>query len=452
MRENKRPFFTCRSAFAAIFCLLAISGVTQSAFTQSLKVDRDRGREMLKTIKEDIKKTYYDSAYHGMDVDARFKVADEKIKNATSNSQIFSIIAQALVDLDDSHTFFLPPDRVARVDYGWRMQMIGDTCYVVAVKPGSDAEAKGLRVGETVYSIDGYEPTRDNLWKIQYSYYTLKPRPGMRVVVQGFDNQLRQLDLLTKIIAPKERNFREEVREAKLSQRPQYYEIGNDLIVCNLPRFNLSEKEVDEMMKRIGNHKSLIFDLRGNPGGYEITLKRLVGYFFDRDLKIADLKGRREMKPLVAKTRGNNIFKGQLAVLVDSRSASASEIFARVAQIEKRGIVIGDRTAGAVMRGRMVGHAYERGVPDSAWLSFYGASITEADGIMADGKSLEYVGVLPDELLLPTAADLAAHRDPVLARAAAQFGIKISAAKAGALFSPEQKTEVIADDEENEEK
>ena len=69
----------------------------------------------------------------------------------------------------------------------------------------------------------------------------------------------------------------------------------------------------------------------------------------------------------------------------------------------------------------------------------YGASVTDADMIMADGKSLERVGVTPDELLLPTAADLAANRDPVLARAAETLGLKLPADKAGSFFPIEWK-------------
>jgi C-terminal processing protease CtpA/Prc len=65
---------------------------------------------------------------------------------------------------------------------------------------------------------------------------------------------------------------------------------------------------------------------------------------------------------------------------------------------------------------------------------YYGASITNADVIMSDGKSLEHVGVTPDELLLPTAADLAAKRDPVLSRAAALVGMQLAPEKAGAMF------------------
>jgi C-terminal processing protease CtpA/Prc len=65
---------------------------------------------------------------------------------------------------------------------------------------------------------------------------------------------------------------------------------------------------------------------------------------------------------------------------------------------------------------------------------FYGASITNADLIMGDGKSLEKVGVEPDELMLPTAADIAGSLDPVLSHAAKLAGVELSPAEAGALF------------------
>jgi carboxyl-terminal processing protease len=169
--------------------------------------------------------------------------------------------------------------------------------------------------------------------------------------------------------------------------------------------------------------------LRNNGGGSVKTLERLVGYFFDHDLQIAELKGRKKMDPQKSKTRGNDRFQGKLVVLVDSGSASAAEIFARLMQLEKRGVVMGDRTAGAVMQSEHFDHQLGTDA-----VIFYGASITNADVIMSDGKSLEKVGVTPDELLVPSQEDIAEGRDPVLAHAADSVGVKLSPEEAGKMF------------------
>lgn len=429
------------SVIAAVLFLMASSAFS-SVYSQDMSFERQRGADMLQTIKSDLKKNYYDSTFHSMDVDARFKAAAEKMKQATSTGQILGIIAQALIDLNDSHTFFLPPSHASRTDYGWQMQIIGDKCYVVAVKPGSDAEAKGLKAGDEVYSIDGFAPTRDTLWKMKYLYYTLRPRAGMHLVLQDADGKQRELDVMAKVKQGKRvmnvsgddagSDIWEMVRESENEDRlhrHRYIELGDDLLIWKMPEFDLSDQGVDDMMSKVSKRKALILDLRGNPGGAVTTLQRLAGYFFDKDMKIADLKGRKELKPMMAKTRGDKIFKGQLVVLIDSESASAAEIFSRLVQLEKRGTVIGDRSSGAVMRSRVYDHQL-----GTDTVIFYGTSITDADVIMSDGQSVEHIGVTPDEMLLPTSSDLLAKRDPILARAAALVGIKLEPEKAGALF------------------
>ncbi len=403
--------------------------------------ERARGRSMLNVIKSDLKKNYYDPNFHGMDVDARFKEAEEKIKQATSLGQIFGIIAQALVELEDSHTFFLPPERSYTTEYGWQMQMIGDKSFVVAVKPGSDAEAKGLKEGDEVYTIDGVGPTRENMWKIQYTYNALRPKPGMRLQVIKPDGQEQQLDVMAKVRQGKRVMdltgsdifdlIRQEENESRL-HRHRYIEMGDELFIWKMPAFDLDDAKVDDMVGKFRKRKAAILDLRGNGGGYEATLLRLLGNMFDRDVNVGDLKRRKETKPITAKSRGVSIFAGKLVVLIDNRSGSAAELFSRVVQLEKRGTVIGDVSAGAVMRSKQHGH--ELGMDT---VIFYGVSITDADIVMTDGKSLERIGVVPDEIKLPAAADLAAKRDPVLAYAASLVGVTITPEKAGSLFPVE---------------
>ena len=420
--------------------LVSLVLVTVSVSAQSLPIglERNRGRTMLSAVKSDLKKNYYDPTFRGVDIEAHFKRAEERIGKASHQNEIFGIIAETLVDLNDSHTFFLPPRRSYTFEYGWTMQMIGQKCYVVAVKPGSDAAAKGLKEGDEIYTIDNLGPIRDNLWKIRYLYYALTPRTKIRLNVIKPDGKQQELEVESKIVQGKSVmdlgsgdlwDLMRQQESADRLTRDRFYEAGEDLLIWKMQSFDLEPHKVDSTVGRAKKRKALILDLRGNGGGYEETLVRMVANFFDRDIKLGDIKRRKETKPLVAKTRGENAFSGKLIVLIDSNSGSAAEIFARIVQLEKRGIVVGDVSSGAVMRSKIYDH--QHGVNE---FITYAVSITDADVIMTDGRSLEHVGVTPDELKLPAPAALAAKQDPVLAYAASLAGVTLTAEKAGELF------------------
>jgi C-terminal processing protease CtpA/Prc len=415
--------------YSVVFSLLLV-GLPQVAHSQDIKDLRERGREMLGEIKKDIKAHYYDPNFRGVDLEARFKEADAQITGAVTGDQIYGIIAHTLLAFGDSHTYFIPPVWSLKVDYGWEMQMIGDKCLVTSVDGGSDAHAKGLRPGDQVLTIFDIPVSRANLGQITYLFYRLRPVKGLLVLVRDSGGKTRQLELLTKVEKATWGTIAEMEEERKYS--PQYYlDVSEDLFIWKMPAFTLGEKGVDEMMKKVGKHKTLILDLRGNGGGYEVVLQHLLGYFFDHDVKIGERRGRKESKPVIAKTQREKVFRGRLFVLVDSASASAAELFARVVQLEKRGSVIGDRTAGAVTEARRFTHEYFRrkGFLVSALAVTYGVSVTVNDLIMADGKSLENSGVFPDEIILPTSRDLAANNDIVLLRAAALAGVQLDLKK-----------------------
>jgi C-terminal processing protease CtpA/Prc len=424
---------------SGIFTFLLAAPVTIARAQKVESTDRDRGQVMLSRIKDNLKKNYYDASFHGMDVEARFKTASDKIKEAQSVGQIMGIIAQVLMDLDDSHTFFMPPSRAVETDYGWTMMMIGDRCYVSSVDKGSDAEAKGVKPGDEVLQAGGHQIDRSNLWKFQYLFNLLRPQPGIRVTLRRPQGEPRQLDLMAKqkqgkkvVNLTNQNEYLELVRrgwrEAELD-RDRFVSFGDQLLIWKMNEFDLTDSQIDDAFSRAKKYKALILDLRGNGGGWETTITRIVSNLFDHDIKIGDDKSRKQSKPLIAKSRGEKVFTGKLTILVDSRSASASEILARTIQLEKRGNIIGDQTAGAVMAARHY--------PDEIGLEFavfYSVSVTVSDLIMSDGNSLEHRGVTPDEIRLPAAEDLAAGRDVVLSYAASLAGVTLDPVEAGKLF------------------
>ena len=435
-----QPAHSWHRTFGLSFSLLFVLLFPFAATAQSVDYNRQMGRTILDVVHSDIKKNYYDPSFHGVDLETRFKAAEESIKKASTLNEILGIIAAAVMDMKDSHTYFMPPRRTTRVEHGWEMRMIGDKAFVVAVQPGSDAEKKGLQPGDRVIGLEGVAVTRQNLPNLQYIFYSLAPRPAMNLQIEKPNGQRRALtvaarvyegklitNLQTGMSSDRMDLVREDENLARL-YRHRYYEL-EDVIIWKMPQFDLPDTQIKEMIDKVRKRKTLILDLRGNSGGSEKVLLSLIGNLFDHDVKVGELKRRSETRPLTAKTRGASAFTGKVVILIDSDSASASEVFAQVMQQEKRGVVIGDRSAGLVMRGKSYDHQFGQDL-----LFYYGMVVTDADLIGPDGKSLEHVGVAPDELMLPTADDLATRRDPVLAHAAKLAGLELSAEKAGAMF------------------
>ena len=426
----------------ALACCLFFGSFAAPAWCQKItSMERERAQGMLHEIAGDVKKHYYDPKFHGLDWDAKVREAKQKIDQSETSNRALSEIAALLDSLNDSHAYFVPPQHAYRHDYGWKAQLIGGRCYVVRVRPGSDAEAKGLKPGDEILTLNGFSTNKDNLWRMEYVFNMLRPQNSLHLNLRDPSGKERTIETVTRFKDRKRiadltgggggNDIWELLREEEMEEhagRARMTEFGDELTILKFPGFYFNESEIDTMIDKARKHKAFIIDLRENPGGSVETLKDLVAGVFDREVKMWDRVGREEHKPMVAKARGHH-FEGKLIVLIDSRSASAAELFARVIQLEKRGVVVGDTSSGSVMEAKH--YNYQSGMDT---VVFYAASITDADLIMTDGKSLEHVGVTPDEVVLPTAPDLASGRDPALARAAELAGVKLSPEAAGKLF------------------
>ncbi|MDH3493720.1 MAG: S41 family peptidase [Acidobacteriota bacterium] len=405
------------------------------AASQDLKAERVLHQNILKTVKKDVEKNYFDAKLNGVDIEKNFKEARKLIEKAKTSGEMSDIISRFLLQFNDSHVFFLPPRKTVSVDYGWELKMFDDKAFVTGIEEDSDGYKKGVRVGDQVYMIEGFIPNRRNFQLLKYHYEVLRPQPSLGIYLIKPSGNKYKMQIDAKIIKdnvfmPTSRELDMEIDKSYADNtRLSYFQEIPGLTILRMPSFGLTPTKVDKMMDKVAKDDALILDLRDNGGGLFVSLAKLLGNFFDKDVTICFVKERDGMKKYIAEPRSKKVHSGKIVVLLGNDSASAAEIFARIIQLEKRGVVFGDQSAGAVMQSKIYSHTYGL---DS--LIPYGVSVTIADVIMDDGQRLENAGVTPDEKIVPTALDLVNRRDPVLSKAAKHLGFEITPEEAGRAF------------------
>jgi C-terminal processing protease CtpA/Prc len=396
---------------------------------------RTRALNILRDTVQIIKSNYYDPSLHGSELFDRAKLAEEKIVHSPNLNAAYSAIAWVVDGVNDSHTRFIPPSRATRTDRGWTAAAIGDHCLITGVRPGSDAEAQGLKPGDELVSIDGIRATPELFSKLEYELDVLTPHSVHELLIASPGCSLRKLKVKVEFVNVNQlvsnRDDRMQlIRKWELDDelnKPRSMEV-DDVVIFQIPSFSLSDNKIDGLFKNAEKHSTVIFDIRNNLGGPQDALTHMLGHLFDHKIKVCDRIARKSIRPLMAKPHGHS-FGGKVVVLVDSASASSAEIFARVVQLEGRGVVIGDHSSGQAMES--VSYMMHEGL---SLITIYTVQVTTGNLIMTDGKSLERNPVVPDEVLLPTPEDLAAGRDPVLAHAVEVGGAKVSPEKAGTFF------------------
>jgi C-terminal processing protease CtpA/Prc len=419
--------------------------ITAQAQTTISTNDAYRVKGMLKHAYEAVKKSYYDATFQGLDWDARYAEYLAKVDSAPHLGGGLAVVAGFLDGLQDSHTYFMPPPWSRQVDYGYSIGFVGEVPYITAVRPGTDAERK-LTPGDQVLAVNGNPVTRESFHRMQYILNVLTPMVGTRVTVRAPDGSERTDIIDSKVtdgramdtlggagIGIRVSDLIREMEDAQFLIRHRSVNVG-PVYVWKAPTFMAEDAEIDQLAGRARASAAMVLDLRGNPGGYVKALRRMVSNLFSTNVEIGTRVARGSRIRVSASTRGNRAFTGPVFVLIDAASGSSSELLARVVQLEGRGTVIGDRSSGAVRESLV--HPFSQGADV---MIFYQVAVTTADILMKDGVSLEKRGVVPDDLQLPTAADIASGADPVLAYAIRKAGGEIDPVAAGKLFPPEKR-------------
>ena len=455
-----------KSLLISLICFLfAVS--SPSLFSQDTKGKKEielnfndrRAREMSLNILDEmekiLRKYYYDPNMRGIDLKARIEEAKTRVKSRQHNWQMYRVFVQVLLDFDDSHTRVILPPRPDHFEYGFGLQMVGSSCVVTSVQKDSDAYKQGLRVGDVVLTLGRFTPNRRDLWKMLEVIYKLDPVNVLDLRIRGVDNTERVVSITAATMTDKEFQLkmkaRKEARRAKIDVEPfKCQEISPALLACKLYSFSVRKNDIDKMITQALKYPKLILDMRGNHGGYVYIEQYLLSHFFDRQVKIADLVTREKTETRMTKPLGDRQYKGELAVLIDSESASAAEMTARVIQLEKRGKVYGDVSSGSVMTSIALPFTSTVSSSFNYAIIKVGMSVTIADVIMRDGSRLEKTGVIPDEFLVPTGIAFARKTDPVLAVVAQVMGASLTAEKAGSFYFIVPKEEDYLDEEPDE--
>ena len=446
------------SAISLLFCAL-FAGVSDLSgqdkpekikLAGEAKAARSQSLAMLDEMGQILKEYYYDPQFKGIDLKTRLETAKERVKSLQYNWQMYRVLVQVLMEFNDSHTRMHLPPRSDYFRYGVGWQMIGSDCFVVSVDRDSDAAKKGIEVGDQVVSIGKFPPTRNDLWKINYLIYRLDPQKTLDLKVRKPDGTEKALTIDAKTMTDKE--FRAEQKAKRDKEREKYEpykcnEVSKQVVACRLDTFLVEKDVIEKMMKKASSYPKMILDLRGNGGGFVTTEEFLISHFFDREVKIADMITKKKTE--VRKTKvldASKQYKGEVAVLIDSNSASASEMTAKVLQLEGRAKVYGDYSSGSVMTSITVPfRSLMSMMADFAFIRV-GMSVTIGDVVMRDGSRIEHKGVMPDEVLQPKGIALKMKADAVLAYAAMRLGSEISPENAGKFYFITEKDEPVNDE------
>lgn len=323
----------------------------------------------------------------------------------------YAATAGMLASLHDSHTYFLDPAALRES----RRQLFGNPgftgigvtivqrkdaagvgwIFIEDVFPGSPAKASGLRRFDKILQVDGHALRNVNV--LDASQLIRGPAGSTALLVIQRGGQTLHVSVVRAPIRipPVEGQFLQPgVAYVKIFEFSQG--AGRQL------------RRVVERLRSTGPVRSVVLDLRGNPGGLIVEAASVGGVFLPPNTPIARIIERHQQPSLLRTTGLPLLPRTPLVVLVDGGSASASEILAGAFKDYQRATIIGEKTAGAL------GGAVTVALPEG------GMSVTVERILSPRNQQVEGVGITPDVPVALTVADMERGEDTQL-RAALRF-------------------------------
>jgi len=312
----------------------------------------------------------------------------EYVDNVNTDS-IVDVTVNGILENLDPHSVYIPANKYQDNADDMRGNFVGigisfyvykDTIAVIRTIKGGPAESVGIKAGDRILYADKIQLYGDSIHRDSITKY-LKGAINSKVTLKIYRNSEDKL-----------LDFKVKRKEVPLVSVDASYKLTEDIGYIKVNRF--SETTYDEFKESlytlIGEDiKTLVLDLRDNPGGYISTAQKVVDEFLEAKKLILITKNKSGKTEETYATRQGDFEEGTLYVLINQNSASASEIVAGALQDNDRGTIIGRRSfgKGLVQREMSLGDGSFVRLTIARYYTPTGRSIQRPYG---DGNSIYY--------------------------------------------------------------
>ncbi len=382
---------------------------TRSPATSSATELGETFEEVWKTINEE----YYDPTFRGVDWQAVHDRYLPRAKAATSDGGLTRVIEGMLSELRDAHTSYSP----LQPQVGENTQPAGSIgislgeaegkVVILEVEPDSDAARASVKPGMVLRTVNG-KGVEQLFAEIRSEFVGSSSERSMKSVmlgailyggflgtertlgVMGFDDKLFEVKVTRRSVSPPPL-----LVARRLASGYGYIKFG----AWQPPVDERFQTELAKLMDTPG----LVIDLRGNGGGSRDVAWNIASNFFAAPVSCGANKKRSGGVESYSTHKPDQVYKGAVVILVDEATASASELFSVVMQEHGRAKVIGRQTCGCALNGN------QRKMKAGGTLRWSYRIYTSPRGRILEGS-----GVVPDETVALTIADLRRGRDAAL--------------------------------------
>lgn len=272
-------------------------------------------------------------------------IEKEYVDNVNTDVILDEAITQMLGKLDP-HSIYIPKENLQAitesmqgnfVGIGIQFRMIGDTITVIQPIKGGPSIKKGIQAGDRILMANKDTLFGKKLYSNAIPSY-LKGEKGSKVTLKVYRKSIDSV-------------FNTTITRGKVAIKSVdiAYMVNDSLGYIKLDRFARStykefKTSLDHLLSK--GMKNLVLDLRGNGGGFIDIANEIVDEFLKEGKLIVFTKNNKARIDEAFSTSKGSFEKGNLYVLIDENSASASEIVAGALQDNDRGITVGRRSFG----------------------------------------------------------------------------------------------------------